>query len=443
MSLKYGIVIALVMAIGGCESQQTSKKPAKDASKTSTPASETKNTTPDAKQTIPAKEMTAATPTTPTTPANTTTPTKTAAGNLTVPAQPAQPVAATGAPKLACDKPTYHFEPVWAGAQISDKFIIRNDGGSLLKIFEVKPHCSCTVPSEFTREIPPGQTGQVPFTLNTTNKTGDTQEFVTLKTNDPTQESVVLWVKGLVKTVCRLEVIDDSSLHDKKLTPEDVDQVKKSQGYFGRIKTDDHLYRVIKLINSTGQPLSLEVTGMMPPNSPFRASIQETVPQQEFELTISADPPFPVGDTYANIMLRTNIPDKMTHYIPIAAYVPPRVEVVPYRIVADQQSYTIKNRKITITNNGDTPFKITSVACTDPTYDVALMPPDPTKPHDMVVSVTLPPGGYRPPPYGEMVRIETTDSEKGVIELLVLPELRQEATPRPADKPIKYYPGRM
>jgi hypothetical protein len=55
----------------------------------------------------------------------------------------------------------------------------------------------------------------------------------------------------------------------------------------------------------------------------------------------------------------------------------------------------------------------------------------------------LPAGEYFPPPYGEVIRIETTDAEKPLIEIMVLPDLQPSGAPRPADKPLEFYPGKL
>ena len=116
--------------------------------------------------------------------------------------------------------------------------------------------------------------------------------------------------------------------------------------------------------------------------------------------------------------------------------------MIPTKIVANMKRATSKKRPITIKNHGTTPVKVTSVACSSPDYRVTLLPPDPAKPNETVIEVILPAGDYTPPTYGEVVRIETTDAEKSQIDVMVLPSFAP-ATPRPADKPLTFYPGKM
>ena len=181
-----------------------------------------------------------------------------------------------------------------------------------------------------------------------------------------------------------------------------------------------------------------------PPNSRFAASLKEVEPGQIFELTIDGTPPFPPGYSNASVVFKTNIPDQPNYGVALSAYVAPRIEIIPKKIVADNTSKNIKNRTIRITNNGTTPLKVTSVSVSDPNYKVRLKPPDTAQPKEtIVIGVVLPEGDYRPPPWGEVIRIATTDAEKPLIELNVLPHLRRPPTKRPLDVPLKFHPGEM
>ena len=123
---------------------------------------------------------------------------------------------------------------------------------------------------------------------------------------------------------------------------------------------------------------------------------------------------------------------------------PPRIEIIPHKIVADANSKEIKARTIRITNNEAPPFKVTSVAVSDPNFRVKVRPPNLANLNETItIDVVLPDGDYRPPLWGEVVRIETSDSEKSLIEINVLPHLRRPPTPRPAELPLEFHPGEI
>lgn len=338
-------------------------------------------------------------------------------------------------PKWACDELSFDFGSVYAGTPVRHPFRFRNVGNQVLQVLQIKPRCSCSVAESYDRSLEPGQAGVIPFRLNTLHKEGFVDEWLEVKTNDPVRPKMTIRLNGVVKTVCSLEVIYDAGA----TTAAELKRKAKFRGAFGRIKATDRLHRVVRMTNKASQPLSLTLRSIRPLGSPFKAELKEVRPGQEFELTITGEPPFPVGSTIAAIDLSTNIPDQPLYTVRASAYVAPRIEVIPPKIVVDRNTYTIKNRHITITNNGTSPFKVTKVAVSNPDFTLSMRPPDPAKPNQTMIDVPLPPGDYRPPPYGDVIRIETNDAEKPVIEIYILPSMTRPRTPRPADKPLTFY----
>ncbi len=348
-----------------------------------------------------------------------------------------------GGPQWTCQSVEHDFGEVWAGVQVRHPFPIENTGDQTLRVLEAKPQCACSVAENYTREIPPGVTGTIPFLLDTSSKSGPVRESLIIKTNDPKAPNMQLWMKGVVKTVCKAEVVADVALEDPKLPPKEAAKIRNSRTYFGVVKPNQRIHRVVRLTNTTGAPLSL--TLMSPPQHPqLNIAFKQTQPGEVFELTIEGKPPYPPGNLNLQVPLKTNIPDVPNYMIPIYARIPDRIDVVPPKIVADEISARNKNRTINITNYGDTPFEIVGLEVSHPELQAALRPPNPANPALSTIEVTLPPGEYRPPPWGEVVRIHTNDPDFALIEISVLPSLRLPATPRPLDvPPIEFYPGKL
>lgn len=341
-------------------------------------------------------------------------------------------------PAWQCTTTLHDFGEVWAGATIEHRFEFQNVGTAPLIIPKPKAHCSCSSAPDWSSEVAPGQTGIIPFSLKTQNKFGPVQEYLDIETNDPLVPKTRVWMQGTVKTVCQCEVIEDAEAP----APEQLEAVKNRKGYFDKIKATDRLHRVVRMRNTSGAPLTLE---MMPPAAvarQFKFDFKVVEPGQVFDLTIDGEPPFPVGRSGTSLIFRTNIPERRNYILPVVATVPERIEIIPNKIVADETSWQVKRRLIRINNNGSTPIKVTALAVSDPLYKIKLLEPDPKQPAQIQVEVLLPEGDYRPPPYGEVVRIETTDAEKAVIELMVLPSLTKPAAPRPADKPLTLHPAK-
>lgn len=356
-----------------------------------------------------------------------------------VAADPATPSLQSG-PQWQCDQPLYDFGEVWAGARVTHDFHFKNAGDALLRILEAKPRCSCSVAENYTREVPPGQSGVIPFVLQTKNKHGAVNEYLTIKTNTPSRQDMMITLRGVVRTVCQTEVTYDAKYEIERAAGLVTGPLnKKGKAYFGKIAADDKLHRIIKLINTSGQPLSLDLQPL-PANSKYQIDFKETVPGEEFELTVIGLTPFPVGRWNMPIRFRTNVVEAPSFALYASAYVPPRVELIPGKIVVNQQLVKTKERQIRINNNGSTPVNIISIATTDPSYVIVIKPPNPKKPQQQVVSITFPGEGYEPPMYGEWIEIKTDDPEFGEFRIPLHPKLNMRLTPRPADKPLVWHP---
>ncbi len=346
-------------------------------------------------------------------------------------------------PQWSCKSVEHDFGEVWAGTQVRHPFPFENVGNQTLMILEAKPQCSCSVAENYTREIPPGVTGTIPFLLDTVSKSGAVRESLTIKTNDPLRPNMQLWMKGAVKTVCKAEVVADAALEDPNLPSAEAKKIRNTRTYLGIVKPNQRIHRVVRLTNTSGAPLSLTMASQ-PEHPHFDIDFKETQPGEVFELTIDGKPPYPPGSLNVPLRLKTNIPEVPLYTIPVYARVPDRIDVMPTKIVADERSAGNKRRTIKLTNYGDTPFEVVGVEVSHPDFQSALLPPDSSNPALSTVEVILPPGEYRPPPWGEVVRIHTNDPDFALIEINVLPDLRRPPTERPMDlPPIEFYAGKL
>jgi hypothetical protein len=335
----------------------------------------------------------------------------------------------------------FDFGEVWTGTTVKHEFTFRNTGSETLYIQKPKPRCVCSVAEGYSKEVPPGETGIMPFVLKTKNKPhGPANEWLTIDTNDPTRPVMKMTLKGLIRDVCRPEVVYDALHEWNKASGKATRPIKKLKASFGKIKSDDRLYRVIKLRNTSGRPLEL---ALIPPpaNARFQVELKETNPGEEFELTVSGEPPWPQGRWSMPIQFRTNVPEKRVYGFGASARVPPRVEVVPEKIVLNQKLNPTKMRRIKIINNGTTPVEVISIATSHPQYDVKLLPRDPSEPKEEVIEIRFPGGtAYEPPPYGELIEIRTNDPERELIQIYVLPRSKAPREPRPPEKPLELHP---
>ncbi len=85
-------------------------------------------------------------------------------------------------PVLELDKETHDFGTLMNGTPVETVFKYKNTGNSMLVVSNIKSTCGCTVPSNYTKEVAPGETGQ--FTVKFNGKgNGKVSKSLTMTTN--------------------------------------------------------------------------------------------------------------------------------------------------------------------------------------------------------------------------------------------------------------------
>jgi hypothetical protein len=342
------------------------------------------------------------------------------------------PTGGVGSPKWAAEQTIYDFGEVWAGEQIEYPFQIMNQGDQTLKVLDLKAGCGCSTAEGYAREIAPSKTGAITFRLNTSGKHGAVDENIVVKVNDPERPEITLRMRGIVRQIFQTEVIADAEADRSADPKEALSKIKGSGGSIGAIRADQRIQRTIKLRNTSGRQLAVRFGGIRPDNSRFHAEFQETVPNEEYQLIVYGDPPWQPGQNVATAVIETNVPGRPFYNVGLYAYVPGRIEVQPSRVAVDPAYPYVRDRRIVVTDYGAG----TRVAVTDPKYTAQFMSAG--EPRQRIVKITLPEEPYAPPPYGELIRLETTDAEKKIIDVYVLPSLDRPPIPRPEDKPLQW-----
>ncbi|HWL94808.1 MAG TPA: DUF1573 domain-containing protein, partial [Phycisphaerae bacterium] len=336
--IVFGIINGL--ALGGCDKRSPNGNPGQ--------SSGTKSTVP---VTPPANMNSTATP--PATSVPPTAPPSTPAGNTK----------AKPGPRWACDEQIHNFGEVWTGKLIIHSFSIRNDGDAPLTISKPKAYCSCSSADSYPSVIEPGKGGSLIYRLDMRNKAGPVHENLEMQTNDPAMPITKVEMIGFAKTVCELAVTEDQAASEGRMPPDRMAKLPTLRGDFDRITENETLRRVIRMTNSSGMPIALELlptrmasvsdaTGAarnVPPM--FDATLTTVEPGEIYDLTVVGLPPFPEGRMGTAFNFKTGIPEYPTYLLNAHAYLPPRVEISPYRIVFNERAGATR-RPITIRNNG-------------------------------------------------------------------------------------------
>ena len=148
-------------------------------------------------------------------------------------------VAATACagPSLVFEEKTYDFGQVTQGKSIEHAFVFSNRGDQPLSIKRVRSSCGCTAVLASTRELQPGESGEIKATFNSTQFRGTVSKQISVYSNDLQQSVARLTLKGVVKELV-------------KITP--------AQLNFGAIPPGQQSTLDVKLLNQSSGPLVLD-----------------------------------------------------------------------------------------------------------------------------------------------------------------------------------------
>lgn len=119
------------------------------------------------------------------------------------PAQPAPakaPEAVDGG-NIKFEVTDHDFGPIFDHEKQTTKFSFTNPGPGKLVIKMVKPTCGCTTPKLSKTEYEVGESGTIEVTFDPHNRNGQQAQSVTVETNHPTNPTMQLNIRAMVKPV--------------------------------------------------------------------------------------------------------------------------------------------------------------------------------------------------------------------------------------------------
>jgi len=149
---------------------------------------------------------------------------------------------AEGAPKIQFDQTVYDFGKTSQVATVSGVFKFRNAGDGLLKVEPPKPSCGCTVAELKPDTLPPGESGELAFTLHLGQVKAQFDKRIAVKSNDPQTPEVSLTIKA-----------DYTPLYDinpMTLVPKLAFGVNDTAQFTTITRTDGKPLRLVRLVAS-------------------------------------------------------------------------------------------------------------------------------------------------------------------------------------------------
>ena len=86
-------------------------------------------------------------------------------------------------PSIEFNETNHDFGTIPNGIPVKTTFTYKNTGSSPLVVSDIKSTCGCTVPSNWTREVMPGETGQFEVEFNGKGNGNQVSKTITLTTN--------------------------------------------------------------------------------------------------------------------------------------------------------------------------------------------------------------------------------------------------------------------
>ena len=93
-------------------------------------------------------------------------------------------------PVLSLDKKEHDFGTIENGTPVETTFKYQNTGNSMLVVSNIKSTCGCTVPSNWTKEVAPGETGEFSVKFNGKGN-GKVSKSITMTTNTESGKEMV------------------------------------------------------------------------------------------------------------------------------------------------------------------------------------------------------------------------------------------------------------
>src|SRR4051812_42423431 len=189
-----------------------------------------------------------------------------------------------GNPQITFAEQTYDFQKVKSGEVVKHSFVFTNTGSATLNILEVKPGCGCTTAGTWDKTVEPGKTGSIPLQFNSAGFGGKVTKVATVTSDDPGHSNVVLQITGTVwrpidftPTMAMFNMPPDGQTNDTKM---------------------------IHIVSNVDEPITLSEPECN--NKSFRVELAVVKPGKEFDLKVTAIPPFTNAYTSAPITVKTS-----------------------------------------------------------------------------------------------------------------------------------------
>ena len=327
------------------------------------------------------------------------------------PASGVPPVAVSAGARIQFATPVYDFGKTSAGEPVDHNFVFTNTGTATLEISGVRPTCGCTTSGTWDRQVAPGTTGSIPIRFNPSSYSGTVVKTIVVTCNDPTQPNVILQLKGVI---WRPIEVSASTLFFNVINDAETNETK-----------------VVRIVSNLDEALTLS-----PPqctNRAFQVALATVRPGKEFELRVTAVPPFGPALTQAPITIPTSSAKMPSIIVNAYGMAQPAVMVMPTQLVLPAGPLTGPVRTaLMIRNNGRAPLKLSDGSVNVTNAQVQVIETLPGRLFN--VGVIFPTGLLLQPGQKILVSLKSDHPKYPLISVPVFQQARP-AVPRPPVRP--------
>lgn len=246
-----------------------------------------------------------------------------------------QPPKSESIPLAFAPEEEYDFGEALGGSEVRHNFTIQNIGQQPLTILSMTETCACTAAIVSQRDVPAGANAIIEAVLKIPSENTLVEESISVFTNDPTQNTLILTFKGRafvpLKTFPERLAFGNQKLVQRPLTKRISLHLRTEVEILG-VRTDsEHISAIL----THGQ-----------------------IPHVEVQLL----PTLPVGQFTHHILIDYKYGQKgTTHEIPVFGEVLGAFTVSPKRLFFGLVKDKAVSKTVTISSVSKQPFKITSV----------------------------------------------------------------------------------
>jgi hypothetical protein len=328
-------------------------------------------------------------------------------------APPATAMASTNAvgPRIQFATPIYDYGRVRAGELVKYAYVFTNTGDRTLIITSVVPGCHCTTAGEWTKQVEPGQTGNIPIQFDTVGNNGTVIRQITVACNITNQPPAFLQLRGTVYRPIEF----NPPMAMLNLSPD-----------------GEAASMVVTITNNTDEPLSL--FGPEINNRLFIAELTTNTPGKAFQLKVSFVSPTSTGYVAGQVNLRTGWTNPAVVTLPVGANVRPAVMAIPsYVTLAAGPLATAVTNSVAIQNNSTNALELSEPVVNVPGVEARIKETQPGK--SFIAMLEFPQGFEMPRGQQAELTVKSNNPRFPVVKVPIM-QLPRPVMPRPAVVPV-------